>query len=184
MNLIKSTRLIFILLIQSIASGVEKSIPSDLQRIIDLRQREIIEINKKYMSALEEKKKRYIALGDFENATKTNDLIKALGDFKNANDVINVASADVSKWLGRWWFGTFIMEILPKGEFVEYLKSGKVNCKGKWKEKKDGSLELEFNNGCSAIAQMHEDELTADASSTHPDMGGKRDPRPMKRISY
>ena len=61
MNLIKPTRLILILLIQSIASGVEKSIPSDLQRIIDIRQREIIEINKKYMSSLEAKKKRYIA---------------------------------------------------------------------------------------------------------------------------
>ena len=183
MNLIKPTRLILILLIQSIASGVEKSIPSDLQRIIDIRQREIIKINKKYISLLEAKKGRYIALGDFENATKTNDLIKALGDFKKANDVINVASVDVSKWLGRWKFGTYTMAILPKGEFVEYY-DGKVNCKGKWKEKKDGSLELEFENGHSAIAQMHEDEATADASVTHPRMGGKRDPRPMERISF
>jgi hypothetical protein len=72
------------------------------------------------------------------------------------------------------------MEILPKGEFVEYYK-GKVNCKGKWKEKKDGSLELEFNNGYSGIAQMHEDGATADASVTHPKMGGGL--RPMERIT-
>jgi hypothetical protein len=56
--------------------SAENYVPAEVQRIVDIREKEIRKINEQYLSALERQKKRYIRRGEFDDAALVDNLIK------------------------------------------------------------------------------------------------------------